>query len=64
MEEKIKIEKSLIEQIFDEMFADIEKQSEFNPQIIQKLKELAKSGRIKKPRDVVDAIKLLQGEPL
>lgn len=57
MTEKITIHKSLLEQIFDEMFADIEGREEFDAQAIQHLKQLAISGDLMKAKKVTKAIK-------
>ena len=51
------IAKSLVEQILDEMFANIEKREELNSQLIQELKQLAGSGGLRKPDEVANAIK-------
>ncbi len=48
MVEETRIEKSLIDQILDEMFADVEGRVEFNNKTIQDLKELVISGNLKK----------------
>ncbi len=57
MVEEIAVQKSLVEQIFDEMFASIEGQEEFDAQTIQRLKQLAISGDFKKAMQVAKAIK-------
>ena len=49
--------KSLAEQILDEMFASIEAREEFDDQTIQKLKQLALSGDLKKASQVTKVIK-------
>ncbi len=58
MTEETIIQKSLVEQIFDEMFASIEEREEFDAQIIKKLKQLAVSGDLKKATQVSRTIKL------
>ena len=62
MTEEMPIQKSLIEQIFDEMFANIEGREEFDVQTVQKLKQLARSGDLKKAPQVMKAIKSASGE--
>ena len=47
-------QKSLIDQIIDEMFVSIEPLEEFDDQIIQQLKELASSGSLSKPKKVTE----------
>ena len=54
-------QKSLIEQILDDMFANIEEREEFDADTIQKLKQLAKSGGLKKAPRVIRAIKSVSG---
>lgn len=55
--EETTVQKSLVEQIFDEMFTSIEGQREFDDQTIQKFRQLAISGGLKKPAQVTNAIK-------
>jgi hypothetical protein len=62
MVEEIAVQKSLAEQIFDKMFASIEEQEEFDAQTIQRLKQLAVSGNLKRAMQVAEAIKLESGE--
>jgi hypothetical protein len=62
MTEETLIQKSLVEQILDEMFASIEGREEFDAQTIQTLKQLAVSGDLKKATQVTKAIKLAAGE--
>lgn len=62
MTEETVIQKSLIEQIFDEMFASIEGREEFDAPTIQKLKQLAVSGDLMKATQVTEAIKLASEE--
>ena len=57
MTEETPIQKSLAEQIFDELFANIEGREEFDAGTIQKLKQLAISGDLKKAPQVTKAIK-------
>lgn len=58
MPEEVTIQKTLVEQIFDEMFATIEQYKEFDTQAILKLKQLAISGDLTKAMRVAEAIKL------
>jgi hypothetical protein len=51
------IEKSLVEQILDRMFANLEGRDEFDKQVIQELKDLAASGNLQKAPHVIKAIK-------
>ena len=52
------IRKTLVEQIYDELFANIEKHDEFDEEEIKTLKKLAAKGELKKPGKVMGAIKL------
>jgi predicted transcriptional regulator len=51
------IQKSLVEQILEQMFASIEKREEFDTNSIQKLKQLASAGELTKTKQVIEAIK-------
>ena len=64
MAKKIKVESSLVEQIFDEMFARIEGKNEFDPQTVQRLKETAQKGDLSKATQVAKAIKVEPGGDL
>jgi hypothetical protein len=55
------VQKSLVEQILDDMFADIEELEEFNAELLQKLKQLAVSGNLKKASQIIRAIKAASG---
>jgi hypothetical protein len=57
MAEEISVQKSLVEQILDEMFASIGEQDIFDAQTIQRLKLLATTNELKKPTKVAIAIK-------
>lgn len=57
MREESIIEKSLVEQILDEMFKIVEESGQFDTSTIQKLKQLAKSGDLTNDREVSDAIR-------
>jgi len=61
---EILIQKSLIEQIFDDMFSNIEGRKEFDVQTIQKLRQLAICGDLKKVPQVTEAIKSASGGTL
>lgn len=51
------VRKSLIEQILDSMFADIEELEEFDADTVDRLKQLTASGNLKKAPNVIQAIK-------
>jgi len=55
------VQKSLVEQILDDMFANIEQQEEFDADTVQRLKQLAASGNLKKAAQVIRAIKSASG---
>ena len=55
------VKKSLVEQILDDMFANIERQEEFDADTAQRLKRLAASGNLKKAAQVIRAIKSASG---
>jgi len=57
MVEETSGQKSLVEQILDEMFAIIEGQEEFDIPTIEKLKQLVISGNLTKATQVAEAIK-------
>jgi hypothetical protein len=57
MVKKASIQKSLVEQILDQMFIDIEKRAEFNTSLIQNLEQLASAGELTKAKQVIEAIK-------
>lgn len=57
MAEQTHIEKSLIDQILDEMFVNVEGKVEFNNKTIQNLKQLVISGNLKKANEVIKALK-------
>lgn len=60
MEEE-SVQKSLGEQILDDMFANIEKLEEFDVDVLQRLKQLAVSGNLKKAPQVTRAVKAASG---
>jgi len=57
MTEESNIQKSLIEQIWDEMFRIIEETKKFNEVEIQNLREIAYEDNFKKEKSIVEAIK-------
>ena len=57
MTEESDIQKSLIEQIYDEMFRIIEETKKFNEVEIQNLRELAYEDNFKKEKSIVESIK-------
>ena len=59
MGEENAIEKPLVEQILNEMFAIIEVREEFDTPTIEKLKQLVISGDLTKAKQVDKAIKLV-----
>ncbi len=52
------LSKPLVEQIYDELFANIEKYDEFGEEAIKTLKQLASKGELKKHGKVMGAIKV------
>jgi hypothetical protein len=52
-----KVQISLVQQIFDEMFSTIIGQDEFSPDIVEDLKQLAAKGDLKKPQKVAKIIR-------
>ena len=57
------IQKTLIDQIFDEMFTNIEGKKEFDEETIKKLKQLAISCNLNKYSQIIKVIKSATGEP-
>ena len=57
MQEETFIPKSLVEQIIDQMFVHIEGHEEFDNEAINKLRQLALSGDLKKSTRIVTIIK-------
>jgi hemerythrin len=47
----------LVEQIYDELFANIEKHNEFDEGVIETIKQLAANGELKKHGKVIEALK-------
>lgn len=62
MAKDIIIQKSLVEQILNEMFITLEGRDEFDTRIIQRLKELAVSGNLNKVKKVAESINSAPGE--
>lgn len=58
MEEETLVQKPLVEQILDKMFAKLEGRKEFDAATIQKLKALAARGDLTKDAQITNAIKL------
>ena len=54
-------EKSLVEEIVEDMFAILEELEEFDADVLQGLKQLAASGDLRKARQVIRAIKQASG---
>lgn len=61
MAKDIITQKSLVEQILDEMFITLEERDEFDTHTIQRLKELATSGNLNKVKKVAESIKSAPG---
>ncbi|MHC4620788.1 MAG: hypothetical protein ACYTEQ_23835 [Planctomycetota bacterium] len=55
-------EKPLIEQIYDELFAEIVGHTEFDADLVNALKELAAKGELKKFKEVSETIKAMTGK--
>lgn len=55
-------EKPLIEQIYDELFAEIEGHREFDTNTVKALKDLAAKGELKKFKEVSETIKPTAGD--
>ena len=56
MADQTEIQKSLVEQIFDEMLTVLEGREEFNSQSVEIIKRLAKNGDLKTQK-VIDGLK-------
>lgn len=50
-------EKSILEQILDEMSARLADHSDISPETLGRVQQLAKSNQLKRPEKVVEAIK-------
>jgi hypothetical protein len=50
--------KPLVEQIYDELLANIEKHDAFDQRAITRLKQMAAKGELKRPTEVMGAIKV------
>lgn len=57
MTEESKVQKSLIERIYDEMFRIIEETQKFNEVEIQNFREIAFEDNFKKEISIIEAIK-------
>ena len=57
MPQGIVVQKSLVEQILDNMFASIAQKEEFDVDTIRRLKKLAERGDLKKAPRVAEAVK-------
>ena len=53
--------KSLVDQIMDAWFADLEQSEYFNPSALEKIKQLASQQELKRPKKVISAIKMMSG---
>lgn len=52
------IQKSITDQIFDELFTRLQEHEEFDASTIDKLQKLAQQGDLKKAQQVVNVIKV------
>lgn len=57
MTDNIKIQKSLLEQIYDELITNLADKENFDAELIKKLKELSISGEIKRPTTLQSILK-------
>jgi len=57
MAEKAEIQKSITDQIYDEFITLLQGHKEFDPEVIEKLRQLAQNGDLRKSQQVVKAIK-------
>lgn len=55
-------QKSLVEQVLDEMFANIKLISSFDAETIQKLEQLSMRGDLTKETQIIEAIQLASEE--
>ena len=61
MAKDVTVQRSLVEQILNEMFITLEERDEFDTHTIQRLKELAASGNLNKVKKVAESIKSAPG---
>lgn len=61
MSKKAEIQKPIAEQIFDELFVLLQEHSEFDTETIDKLKQLAQNGDLRKAQPILKVIKTLPG---
>ena len=57
------VQKPLVEQILDEMFSNLEQLEEFDREALERLKELAGSGNLRRTPQVIQALKSTSGGP-
>jgi len=57
MEKKSRVQKPLVEDILDQMFAELERREEFDPATIENLRKLRTEGTLKKTPKVREVIK-------
>jgi len=57
MTDNIKIQKSMLEQIYDELITNLADKENFDAELIKKLKELSISGEIKRPTTLQSILK-------
>jgi hypothetical protein len=58
MTEKIEIQESISDQIFNELISHLQKHDQFDENTVEKLRLLSESGELKKHISVINAIKL------
>ena len=58
MPDDTQIEKPILQQILNDMFSKLEGNSDFDPQTVQSLKQLADKGDLKKSAQVSKAIQV------
>jgi len=58
MSTSTEIQKSISEQILDELIARLREQEEFDESVVDKLQRLAQNGELKKSQQIVSAIRV------
>ena len=56
-EKKSRVQKPLVEDILDQMFAELERREEFDPETIENLRKLRTEGTLKKTTKVREVVK-------
>ena len=57
MSDKMEAPQTILEQIIEEMFKKLEKEDDFNPDILEKMRNLSKKNSIIKGEDLLDILK-------